>query len=228
MSRLSALWVLLTELNIYSVLFRTVLATVLGACIGGNRGRHGRAAGTRTHVLVCLGAAITTMLGFYTAYDLGFSNDPLRVGAQVISGVGFLGAGTIILRNHSRVTGLTTAAGLWTTACIGLAVGAGFYPVALAAFVMVLLTFTLLHRLDRRMRRDSGLFYIEFEDIQLAKQFYAKMYDRISDVNMIPAKSALPNHVGMELFVEDPKQRQLVFDELQGSEYVAIALPHSA
>ena len=228
MITIKALWALLAEINTYSVIFRVILAALLGGCIGVDRGRHGRAAGTRTHVLVCLGAAITTMLGFYTAYNLGFSNDPLRVGAQVISGVGFLGAGTIIIRSHHHVTGLTTAAGLWTTACIGLATGAGFYVLAVTAFVVVMVTFTVLHKLDRQLRsHDAGIYYVEFENMQHAKQFSYDIISYVSGVNMIPAKSGLSNHVGLELFVDDPKQRQFVIDYLHDCEYIAIALPHS-
>ena len=104
---------LLQEFNGVSVTVRVLLAAVLGGLVGSERGRRGRAAGMRTHVLVCLGAAMTSMVGLYSAEVLGFTNDPLRVSAQVISGIGFLGAGTIMTRNHAQITGLTPAAGLW-------------------------------------------------------------------------------------------------------------------
>lgn len=89
------------------------MAALLGGIIGYERERHGRAAGLRTHILVCIGSATAVIGGLYVAYQLGFSNDPLRAGAQVISGIGFLGAGTILTRNGDHVIGLTTAAGLW-------------------------------------------------------------------------------------------------------------------
>ena len=104
-----------------SVIVRMLLAVACGGIIGMERGRHGRAAGLRTHVLVSVGAAISAIVGLYTTEILGYSNDPLRVGAQVISGIGFLGVGSILVVGKSHVRGLTTAAGLWATASIGLA-----------------------------------------------------------------------------------------------------------
>ena len=90
----------LAELNVWSTAFRVFLAVLLGGLIGLERGHHGRAAGLRTHILVCLGAAMAALVGLYTVSVLGFSSDPMRVGAQVISGIGFLGVGTIIIRNR--------------------------------------------------------------------------------------------------------------------------------
>ena len=213
--------------NIWSTSFRILLAAVMGSIIGMDRSRHGRAAGTRTHILVCLGAAITTLLGFYTATYLGFSNDPLRLGARVVSGIGFLGVGTIMIRNNSHVTGLTTAAGLWATACIGLAVGAGFYSVAILSFLTVLITVTIVTRIERRLGiKDTGMYYIEMADMQLAKRFYLQIADQISRMDIVPAKSGLPGHVGIELVIKDPKNRTEVFAALQQSEDVLIALPN--
>jgi len=216
----------LYEINVWSIIFRIFLSAFIGGCIGMNRFRHGRAAGARTHILVCLGAAITTLLGFYTAANLGFPNDPLRLGAQVVSGIGFLGVGTIMIRNHSQVTGLTTAAGLWTTACIGLTVGAGFYIVSVAAFIAVLLTFTLLSRIESRIKnRANCAYYIELTDIRYAAELYNELSSKLASAEIIPAKSGLPNHVGMELVVEDPKIRQSFFDSLRSNEHIAVALP---
>ena len=133
----------LTELNLISVSVRILLALLVGGCIGMERGYHGRAAGLRTHILVCVGACIAAMTGVYEVGVLGFTADPLRVGAQVISGIGFLGVGTIIVRNRSQVTGLTTAAGVWTTAIIGIALGFGFYVGALTAAALLLIATVL-------------------------------------------------------------------------------------
>ncbi len=217
----------LNDINLWSVCLRIFLAALMGGTIGMDRGKHGRAAGTRTHILVCLGACITTLLGFYTAQCLHYNNDPLRMGAQVVSGIGFLGVGTIMIRNHSQVTGLTTAAGLWTTACIGLVIGAGFYSVAILSFLTVLFTFTLLSRLERKLiGRDTGAYYIEMIGIQEAKNFYNTMYPQISAVDIVPAKSGLPDHVGLEFIVDDPKLRKGIFAQLQDREDVVIALPH--
>jgi len=226
MSWLSTLMEILHGINFWSVTFRVFLAAIIGGLIGIDRGRHGRAAGTRTHVLVCLGASITTLLGFYTASCLHFPNDPLRMGAQVVSGIGFLGVGTIMIRNHSHVKGLTTAAGLWTTACIGLAIGAGFYTLALLAFLAVLFTFTLLSRLERQLgNRGSAAYYVEITDIQHAKDFCNEVGALLSEIEIVPAKSGLPHHIGMEIAIDKPAKNQAMVTRLQQNEHVAIAVP---
>ena len=226
MNQIKELLTLLESINAWSAVLRIVLATLIGGIIGLDRGRHGRVAGARTHILVCLGAAVTALVGFYTAEHLGFSNDPLRVGAQVISGVGFLGVGTIVVRHQSQVKGLTTAAGLWTTACIGLAIGAGFYLVALLAFLAVMLTITVLARLEQRKKlTDSGAYYVELEDMKRARELYNTISTRVTGVELVPARSGLAGHVGMEVTVHNAAERQGVFEELQRSEHVAIALP---
>ena len=107
---------LLQENNLLSTVVRLLLAAVLGGLIGTERGAKGRAAGMRTHIIVCIGAAMTALVGLYTTDVLGQSSDPMRLSAQVISGIGFLGGGMILIRGRHRITGLTTAAGLWTTA----------------------------------------------------------------------------------------------------------------
>ena len=117
----------LRELNIITIVLRLLLASLLGGLIGLERERRDRPAGLRTYIIVCLGACMSSLVGQFAVNTLGFDSDPLRLGAQVISGIGFLGAGTILVRERFMVTGLTTAAGLWTTAVIGLALGIGFY-----------------------------------------------------------------------------------------------------
>ena len=136
---MQAVWEYLAEFNTVTVILRVILAAVAGALVGLEREFHGRAAGMRTHMMVALGAALTSMIGLYVCFVLEFNSDPMRVAAQVISGVGFLGAGTILLRGGgSRITGLTTGAGLWAAAAIGLAVGAGCIVMAIAAADMAL------------------------------------------------------------------------------------------
>ena len=116
----------LKELNIISISFRIVLAVICGGVIGAERGRAHQPAGMRTYMLVCLGSTLVMSTGQYM-YNTFEAGDPARLGAQVISGIGFLGAGSIIISGKTRVRGLTTAAGLWTAASIGLALGIGFY-----------------------------------------------------------------------------------------------------
>ena len=105
----------LRQFSLISVAVRLVLAVAFGGMIGYERERHGRAAGLRTHILVCLGSALTSMMSIYVSQIMGTGGDVLRIPAQVISGIGFLGAGMIILKNNNVITGLTTAAGVWTT-----------------------------------------------------------------------------------------------------------------
>lgn len=130
------------ELNIASVLLRLVLAMAFGGMIGLERGRKHRAAGFRTYMLVCLGSALTSILSQYLFVQLGTvwaeiavttgkQVDVSRLGAKVYSGIGFLAAGTIIVTGRQEVKGMTTAAGLWASACMGIAIGAGFYELSL-------------------------------------------------------------------------------------------------
>lgn len=134
------------------IIGRFLLAFAIGALIGWERERNQRPAGLRTHMLVCAGSAMCMMIGYYSlAKSNGHGSiDPTRIAAQVISGIGFLGAGTI-LREGLSVKGLTTAASLWTVACLGLAVGAGYYFAAIVGAVLMFLTLTLVERVEHCM-----------------------------------------------------------------------------
>ena len=124
----------LKELNTLSVSVRLLLSIFFSGIIGFERQGQHHPAGLRTHILVCLGSTMTTMLGQFLL--LNFGADPSRIGAQVVSGIGFLGVGTIIL-NGGHVRGITTAAGLWANACMGLALGIGFYEGAILGFLAI-------------------------------------------------------------------------------------------
>lgn len=138
----------LREVTFVSIVFRLLLTMVCGGLIGLERAYKHRTAGFRTHILVCLGAAITTLTSQYLYLTMHFYTDIARLGAQVIAGIGFIGAGTIIVTHHQHVKGLTTAAGLWASAIIGLALGAGFYEGALLTTLMVLLAELLFSKLE--------------------------------------------------------------------------------
>ena len=137
------------------VILRLMLAVLLSGLVGLEREAKGRAAGLRTHMLVCTGSCLMTLTGVYLM-DLYPSAkiDPTRIAAQVVSGIGFLGAGTII-QFHDSVRGLTTAASVWAAAGIGLAVGAGFYLGAVAATGLVLVVLLMLHKLEDRVGSKS-------------------------------------------------------------------------
>lgn len=141
----------------FVVVQRLLLASVLAACVGYERERHGRAAGLRTQILVALGACLVALTGEHVmqAWAGQVVVDPTRLTAQVVSGIGFLGAGTII-RSRASIVGLTTAASLWAVAGIGLAVGSGFVVGAVAATVIVLGCLFGLRRLEGAIRREDG------------------------------------------------------------------------
>ena len=218
----------LSDFNIWSITFRILLATVIGGCIGSERGRHGRAAGLRTHILVCLGSAMTVMLGIYSVQVLGLGGDPMRVSAQVISGIGFLGAGTILTRGHSHITGLTTAAGLWTTACLGLAIGAGFYFGAVLAWAVMTLAITVFTRLERsKKEHHAETYYVELDDAARVNDFSREMEQQITSLQVFKAKSGLPAHIGLECILKDVHDSAATLEQLRAINYVVIAIPVS-
>ena len=142
------------ELTVLSIVVRILLAIVLGGVIGLERGMKNRAAGLRTYMLVCMGSCIVMVTNQYI-YQTFHTGDPVRMGAQVVSGIGFLGAGSIIVTARNQIKGLTTAAGLWASACVGLAVGIGLYEVALLGTASIFIILTLMHNLDDKMRHNS-------------------------------------------------------------------------
>ena len=136
------------HLDVLSVTVRLVLAMLCGGCIGLERERKRRPAGFRTHILICLGAAMTTLTSQFLVLELHLYTDMARLGAQVIAGIGFIGAGTIIITKHRQVKGLTTAAGLWAAAIVGLCCGAGFFEGAILATMIILLAELVFSKLE--------------------------------------------------------------------------------
>lgn len=133
----------------FDTIYRLVLASILSGIIGFEREAHGRAAGLRTHILVCVGSSLIMITSLYVfeVYAGRGSLDPGRIAANVVTGIGFLGAGTII-RSGSSVMGLTTAASIWAVAGIGLAVGCGFYAGAISATIIILAVLMLLRKVE--------------------------------------------------------------------------------
>lgn len=128
----------LRELTIATVILRVVLATMCGALVGIERSYNNRAAGFRTHMLVCIAASIAAMTGIYLYIYEGIPTDPTRLPAQIISGLGFIGGGTIFVTSKKNVVGLTTAAGLWASGIVGLCIGGGFYEGGILAAFMII------------------------------------------------------------------------------------------
>ncbi len=167
------------ELNLCSMMLRILLAMMIGGAIGFERERKGRAAGFRTYMLVAVGAAVTVILSQYLdrmldtfmldAYQIvDRRTDVARLGARVVSGVGFLAAGSIIVTGKHEVKGLTTAAGLWASACLGLAVGAGFIECALVSFILIFLSMRFFPAIETAILNSSRnmLIYLETDNIE--------------------------------------------------------------
>lgn len=156
----------LREVTYLAIALRIFCAAFLGGLMGLERGMKNRAAGLRTYMLVCIGACLIMLTNqfIFQVYGVG---DPVRMGAQVISGIGFLGAGTIIVTRRSQIKGLTTAAGLWTSAGVGLALGIGFYEGAIVGALAVVIAMTALQGMDNRMHSKAKTMETYFE---LSKQ----------------------------------------------------------
>ena len=186
------------ELTMAAIVVRIFLAVLIGGVLGFERGLKNRPAGLRTYILVCVGATIVMLTNQYI-YQCTGSGDPVRMGAQVISGIGFLGAGTIVVTPHNQIRGLTTAAGLWAAACVGLAIGIGLYEIAVIGGATIFIVLTLLHRWDYFMRSKAHVIdvYVELDkkvplgefirnmrerDIELSNLQVEKEFDMVNDI----------------------------------------------
>ncbi|MDO4173969.1 MAG: MgtC/SapB family protein [Eubacteriales bacterium] len=139
------------DVTLASITLRLILSVVCGGLVGIERAYKRRPAGFRTHILICLGAAMTTLTSQYLYLNMHYYTDMARLGAQVVAGIGFIGAGTIIVTRQQRVKGLTTAAGLWASAIIGLALGGGFYEGGIITTLMILVAELLFSKLEYRV-----------------------------------------------------------------------------
>lgn len=155
----------LREITLLAVVLRITVSVIIGGIIGLEREIKNRPAGLRTYMVVCLGACLIMMTNQYVCQLFG-TGDPVRMGAQVVSGIGFLGAGTIMVTRRAQVKGLTTAAGLWTAAGVGLAIGVGFYEAAIVSTFAVYVIMTLMQFIDAQVQKKSKSLelYIELGD----------------------------------------------------------------
>ena len=169
-------------LTVSAIIVRILLAVLIGSILGFERGMKNRPAGLRTYILVCVGATIVMLTNQYI-YQCAGTGDPVRMGAQVVSGIGFLGAGTIIVTQHNQIKGLTTAAGLWASACVGLAIGIGLYEVAIIGGITIFGVLTCLHRWDYFMRRRARVIdvYVELDKSIPMGEFIRNLRDRDID-----------------------------------------------
>ena len=177
----------LREITYWAVALRILAAVILGGAMGWERGLKNRAAGLRTYMLVCVGSCLIMLTNQYIFQTNGHMGDPVRMGAQVVSGIGFLGAGTIIVTRRHQIKGLTTAAGLWTSAGVGLALGIGFYEAAFVGGIAIFTVMTLLQRFDNRMHRNAKRLdvYIELSAEMTLGSFLKNVRDQGIDISNI-------------------------------------------
>ena len=163
--------------NLLAISIRLLVALLVGLVVGIDRERKRRVAGIKTHVLVCLGSALVMITSQYMTVHFGDLADISRMGAQVISGVGFLGVGTIIVTGRNQVRGLTTAASIWVCACVGLAAGIGFIEGVIVTWILLVFTLKVLGKLDNFVQKSTKEldFYIDFKDNKSVLLFSEQM-----------------------------------------------------
>lgn len=210
----------LHDFNYTTIALRLILAIIAGGIIGTERGKHGSAAGLRTHILVCIGSAMTSLTGYYVYVSLGITGDVLRLAAQVVSGIGFLGAGMIIVKNNNLVIGLTTAAGMWATASIGIALGYGFYSGAIIATVFCVFTAAFLTRLERKRKKSTHI-YLEIDLTYNLRELLTQIHNIVGPdvlIETVSPKSNVQNSIGVYVTVSNlisPEKLQLI-DKIEG------------
>ena len=198
----------LREVTYLAVFLRIFAAVIVGGILGLERGMKNRPAGLRTYMLVCVGACVIMLTNQYI-YQAASTGDPVRMGAQVVSGIGFLGAGTIIVTRRNQIKGLTTAAGLWSAAGVGLALGVGFYEAALAGTLAVFIVMTLLQKMDNKLHRKSKRLeaYIELKDISLG-DFLRTMRESDIDVSDVQREHGEEDANGVRAYVATIKGKK--------------------
>lgn len=213
-----------------AIWIRLLFSLIVGIVIGIDRGLKKRGAGIKTHALVCMGSALVMLTSEYISMQFPeMKADMARMGAQVISGVGFLGVGTIMVTGRNQVRGLTTAAGLWACACVGLAAGIGFIDGAAYALILIILTLKIMTRIDGIVHDDAKVFdfYIEFNTNKCVAQFVAEM--RTKDMKIVTfdlTKSKIKGDgpsATMTVEVKDKKLKTTLLNDIQSMEYVRFA-----
>lgn len=220
----------LKDFNLISVIVRIFLAMFLGGIIGIEREKSKRPAGFRTHILVCVGASMTALIGLFVWYEMGDVTDPVRISAQVISGIGFLGVGTILVKEHDHITGLTTAAGLWTTAAIGIACGYGFYSAAFLGTFVVTITSAILFKLEKGTRKKNCVrsIYLEIAGTEYVNEYTDWFLQELAAKNVliVAPRSAIKHNVGVEIILGFTNQESIkvILEKIRSKEKVVFAI----
>ena len=198
----------LREVTYLAVALRIFAAVIIGGALGLERGMKNRPAGLRTYMLVCVGACIVMLTNQYIFQTFG-AGDPVRMGAQVVSGIGFLGAGTIIVTRRNQIKGLTTAAGLWSAAGVGLALGVGFYEAAIVGTAAVFFVMTLLQKMDNKLHRRSRQLeaYIELSSISLG-DFLRTVRESDIEISDVQRESGEEESSGVRAYVATVKGKK--------------------
>lgn len=205
----------LRDMTLLSVMVRMLCAMLCGGIIGIEREFKRRPAGFRTHILICMGAAMTTLTSQYLYLCLGYYTDLARLGAQVIAGIGFIGAGTIIVTKQQRVKGLTTAAGLWVSAVIGLSLGAGFFEGGIFVTVLVLAAELLLVKLEYRLFDNARerIYYIEYsgkECLEAVLALFKEKEVQILNMEITRAEQSEEHHASAIISTRIKKTKETV------------------
>lgn len=219
------------KINIWSIILRFCLALMCAGFLGIERARRRHAAGLRTYILVCLGSMIVMLTNQYLHEVFGVG-DVGRLGAQVISGIGFLGAGTILVTSRSQIKGLTTAAGLWAAACIGLSIGIGFYTVAILGTIFSIVAFMFLPKLEILLTKRSNRIelHIELFSRQDLKSIIDYVRAKGGRINLVDYNSAYANSglsvytISMDTWGKEPSVVVKELSELECVNFVEIIL----
>lgn len=190
------------ELTLLSVIIRMVVAFLVGGLIGTEREIKKKSAGLKTHTLICIGAATTTLTSQFLVYNMGMNTDIARLGAQVVAGVGFIGAGIIFVSRGRRVKGLTTAAGIWLCAIVGLCIGAGYYEAGICAAIMEVIIEWGIGILEVKVFRGTMTenVYIEYTNEEAVSRI--KAYFNDLDIHIVNVKLPEGSRCGEHFEVE--------------------------
>jgi putative Mg2+ transporter-C (MgtC) family protein len=200
----------LKEFNALSVCVRLFLTVFLSGAIGLERSKSGRTAGLRTHMLICLGATIASMTGLYIEEMYG-AGDVSRIAAQVVSGIGFLGAGTILVKNNVTVKGLTTSACVWAVGTIGIAVGYGFYEAAIIGTILIFLVTKKLEGVDQKLKNNMKAVevYVEFVSAKKLQETLTLMKTlglEIEEIKLMKTKTNAQDGIGADIMMHLEKK----------------------
>lgn len=214
-------------LSNYELVFRVVIAGACGILIGYERTNRNKEAGLRTHAIVALSAALMMIISKYGFEDIG-KFDGSRVASQIVSGVGFLGAGIIFVKNRTVISGLTTAAGLWGTAGVGMAIGGGLYSIGISTTVLIVLIQVYFHRNNflskNEMYRYTLLITLKcIEEFPTIKNMIVQNNAHIYSINILK-RGTKDTEVELELMMKESYTRALILEKLMNNECVISAV----